>query len=48
MYNINNVAGLLDGLTQSPSEAGPFDLLLQGLGVLLTIRQFVALLEEGV
>ena len=49
MYNIYNVTGLLDGLTQSPSEAVPLDLdLWEGPGALLLDGQSVALWEEGV
>ena len=48
MYNIYNVAGLLDSLAQSPSEAVLLDLLWEGMGVLLVNRQSVALWEEGV
>ena len=41
---------LLDGLTQSPSEAVPLylDLLWEGPEALLAGRQSVALWEEGV
>ena len=44
------MAGLLDGLVQSSSEAVPLDLDLvwEGLGALLLDGQSVALWEEGV
>ena len=48
MYNIYTVAGLLwlDGLTQSPSEAVPFN-LWEGPGVRYSLDgQSVALWEE--
>ena len=50
MYNIYSAAGLLDGLTQSPSEAVllDLDLLWEGPGALLVDGQSVALWEEGV
>ena len=39
---------LLDSFAQSPSEAMPLDLLLEGPKALLAGRQLVALWEEGV
>ena len=39
---------LLHGITQSPSEAVPLDLLWEGPEALLAGGQLVALLEEGV